>query len=146
MSLKPKTSRFFLTMNTNRSPVSNVEERELVSNLGDALTDVFKDHNSMRQIIKFLIPGHTYSKLFIQSSAAEFAVEKGGKMKRLHAHVWLEVTHTSKIHLDLEAVKSLVKDRSGIPIPYIHVKANRKDPLANVREYLGKANLYKGKK
>lgn len=139
---KVKQSNFFITLNTNISPSSEMHERDLVKQLGRGIGKMVTEHEDMKRIIKFLIPGHVYSSRYVLSTETEYAVEKGNKQKRLHVHIWLNVEHKSKIHLDLRELKKVASERTGVNVPYCNVRVIRKNPFQNVRDYLRKANLY----
>lgn len=137
-------SNFFVTMNTNIHPQSEIEARELSQQLGKGLKRMFKDHEAWKMIIKFLIPGHSYTDEYVQLIKTKYSVERGSDPRggRIHAHAWIHVRHTSKIHLSVEGLRKALKIHTGLDVPYINIRMIRTDPFSNVERYIDKDNLY----
>lgn len=141
---KEKESNFLITLNTNKFPRSQLQSSEMVKELGRGLRTMTTEEEHLKAMIKFLTPGDVYSDDTILTIDSKYTVERGKKKGRIHAHVWIRIKHTSMIHLDREAIKEALKASTGgvMEVPYVNIRAIRKDPFSDVKKYLGKDNLY----
>lgn len=135
-----KKSSFLVTINPNIRPTSLDHATKISDCLGKAVQKLLT-HESLKQIITFLTPGHYYSTKYILDIKADFVIELGQKAKgrRVHAHVYLKIKHLSKIRLAPRTIKSIVKtamEPDCIANPYINIKAIAHDQ--NLLEYLRK--------
>lgn len=144
---KIKHSGFLITINTNYNPKQNEgNATECAEKLRSAVYDLLHDTDKLEKIIKFLIPGHTFSREYIKKVQGEFVIERGrhSKGSRIHAHATLHIDHYSKIHLDIPKIKEVLLPyfadgcTCDIKNLYINVRAIRND--LGLRNYLRKEN------
>jgi len=131
---RKQESNFFLTINTNKAPVG--DELELGTKHLQYMLDRLRDPAVLASYLKFgpkdsSYIGDKYSDVVV-SVDWNGAVETGDVLKRLHAHVWLKITHYSQIQIDVHKLTSVARRYYndclpvGSPLrvvkPYVHVK------------------------
>jgi len=141
---RPKRhSNFLITINTNQVyDPNNPDSLSLETRFDQALSTIFADTN-IPNLIDFKIDGHTFTRPYIDSINVERVIEYNGKtnQNRLHAHVFVQVAHRSKIHLKLSEIKQKIMEDTGLSNLYFYTKVYRhaNDNLENVmRNYLKK--------
>lgn len=145
-------SNFFITLNTNKS-VSG-EEAELGVKHMQQMLATLADERVIARYIKFGPVGQEYrnDKYVDVVKGVEWkaAVETGDMKNRLHAHIWLTVSHYSQVQinpqmLQFEAAKAFNKGlgiRSPLQITkkmYVHVKLLPQSDWTNImKQYIHK--------
>jgi hypothetical protein len=143
-----KHSGFFITINTNFNPKQNEEHAsECAEKLRKAVKAMLTEEERLKRIVKFLIPGDTWSTDTIKKVSSQFVIERGrhSKGSRIHSHAALHIEHRSKIRLDIPQMqKEILPFFEGgctcnIKNLYINVKIIRVNQ--GIRNYLTKENL-----
>lgn len=103
----PKSSAFFITINTNKKPVDKMEEVTLIDWLQSALENTFSKEN-MPKVLTDLETLTEPTLPVLGAVVFKYAVEVGQKPKggRVHAHSLLTVQHSTKLHVNTNKVKS----------------------------------------
>jgi hypothetical protein len=74
----------------------------------------------------------------IKSISSESTIERGEKRRAYHIHALVRIEHTSKIHLDLDKMRTFFnKEVKGEGKNYLDVKYVN-DPMFNLRKYFSK--------
>lgn len=163
-------SQFLITFNTNTA-FSEISERSVYERQAmEELLHRLQRKNATRlwaAMMKIAQPGKRYGKtsertmqvdvhadlyeelkkMFVVK-VLEAAVEVGTKQKRLHGHIFIRVTHKSRLHLDKEKILTVFNDqlykiaqRKGVAIPvtikYVNIKFIPSDRYA-VKNYVAK--------
>lgn len=132
---KPKRSCWLYTLSTNQRYAdddTNLEEDEA------AFADVIEDIcQNIGDYLIFKIEGHSFTGETVQSANSDFTIERGPKTKALHAHILIQITHFSRIHLDYEKVKLKVQEELGV-VCYMNGKLVRPTAETDLMAYLSK--------
>tara|TARA_Y100000389_G_scaffold49374_1_gene45073 strand:+ start:1642 stop:2319 length:678 start_codon:yes stop_codon:yes gene_type:complete len=154
---REQESNFFITINTNKSP--DDDELQLATRKMEQLLDQLRDPSVLAKYVKFGPKDAAYSNDnysdVIKSVTWNGAAETGDIFKRVHAHVWLSITHYSQIQIDVVKLMAETTKRfnSGLPLgsplrvdkPYIHVKLLPQSTWASVIQgYVQKGMLKNG--
>ena len=157
---RKQESNFFITINTNKAPSSPEAMTAGVQHLKAALEHLSKD-SVLAACLKFGPVDEHYSKdkyaAVITNVDWKSAIETGEIQSRLHAHVWLTITHYSQFQLNSPQIARQVKrvynekpfpesmnntQPQGMRIgrqPYVHIKLLLQGDWANVmRNYVTK--------
>ena len=146
-------SNFFITINTNKSPKTPLVAEEGVKRLEDTLQQL-SDEKNIALYLKFGPKDAAYEEDkysdVIHSLDWKAAVETGDVQKRLHAHIWLTISHYSQIQINVQMLMHLSRQifntglQLGSPLrivdmPYIHVKLLPQGDWTTVmRQYIHK--------
>lgn len=145
-----KHSNFFITLNTNRIPANDAEEETLRRIIADSVRGmsdwkVFKDLLRNMDVLDIPVPPDKVHDVRIQ-----FVTEKGKKPKggRVHAHILIKVTHSTRLRLDLPNLKAYFLDYFDAHNPehisvanvYLNVRAVRSNK--SIYDYLEKDTLF----
>ncbi|AUD57243.1 hypothetical protein [Pleurochrysis sp. endemic virus 1a] len=146
-------SNFFITINTNKSPKTPLVAEEGVKRLEDTLQQL-SDETNVALYLKFGPKDAAYEEDkysdVIHSLDWKAAVETGDVQKRLHAHIWLTISHYSQIQINVQMLMHLSRKifnaglQLGSPLrivdmPYIHVKLLPQGDWTTVmRQYIHK--------
>jgi hypothetical protein len=137
-----KLSSFFVTINTNET------NEELRPQLERAY-EYFFEH--IRDFISIIKAGATKSPMRetelekIKSIDCDVASEIGGKMHKVHLHALIKIVHRTKIHLNVNRMRSFfneVLELRGVHINSKYVAENFK----NLRAYMSKTNYQEQEK
>jgi hypothetical protein len=125
----PKSSAFFLTINTNKKPANKIEEVTLIDWLQSGLEHTFSREN-LPKALTDLTTGREPVLAVLGEVILKYGVEVGQKPKggRVHAHSLLKIQHNTKLHINPGSVKSqLVEYFKGNDVPvlslYVNVRA-----------------------
>jgi hypothetical protein len=143
---KVKFSGFHITISTNKRPQTEDDADALRMQLNVCIANTFT-HPNLKEFIAFLSEeqqkGHTYV-MNIKDVDVQYAIELGSDAARggrIHAHVVLKISHTSRIKIDIPVFKAKVTEylnmpgaRFTVPNPYIHIVVMRNSK--NLEEYL----------
>lgn len=137
-------SQFLITINTNRA------EPEGGSGLADSLRAVLRgrifEERNIPTMLNF-VQGRPRDDSAIKGVDAEFVIEVGSKFHRVHAHVLLDIYHSSRIHVDPTYLRDMVTVQlnrqlveRGLPALRGHVYVNVKAAATgwNMLKYLRK--------
>eukprot|EP00966_Prymnesium_polylepis_P171537 3965953-Prymnesium_polylepis.1 len=132
---RKQESNFFITINTNKSPL-NAEMEMAVSHMREMLR-VLADERTLSTYIKFgpVSPEYREDRFadVIHNIDWKANVETGDVVRRLHAHIWLTITHYSQVQLNVQMLQHAASQafNRGLPLgsqlridmkPYVHVK------------------------
>ena len=132
---KPKRSSWLYTVSTNQryeDDDPNLENDEAVFN--DVVYDICEN---IGDYLVFKVDGDGFTDDKVQYANSDFVVERGGKTKALHAHILIQISHHSRIHLDYEGIKRQVEESLGIKV-YINGKLCKPTSDHYLSEYLHK--------
>ena len=105
MPRRKQESNFFLTINSNKTP-DNPENKHLVVTRMEAMLTKLANERVLATYLKFGPKADEYKEDVyadvIHSVDWKAAVETGDVMKRVHAHVWLTITHYSQIQINVQ--------------------------------------------
>lgn len=144
---RKQESNFFITINTNLS----ANAVGVAKTLESVLTDIAAEQT----LATYLTFGPKHDEYtndkyqdVVHSVSWSSNVEVGDVAKRVHAHIWLTVTHYSQIQIDVRSLMHTVKTTyakhsPGAPLrrlPYVHVKLlPQSDWTSVMRQYIHKA-------
>ena len=149
---RKQESNFFITINSNKSPISS--EMELGVRRMQAMLKDLADARTMSTYLKFGPVDKQYEKDkfadVIHNIDWMANVETGDLVHRLHAHIWLTITHYSQVQINVHvlahaaraAFNAGIRDGSKLRIdlkPYVHVKLLPQSDWTNVmKQYIHK--------
>jgi len=113
--MKKKNSSFGISVNLNKKTPQSVEQAvEEHGELKNAIKDIFGDKKSVKPIIDIIEPSGSWSD--VKKVKTNFAIELGEKPRggRVGAHLHVSVDHNTKIRINIEELKSMVKSKLGI--------------------------------
>lgn len=132
---RKQESNFFITINSNKSPL-NTEMEMAVSHMKEMLR-VLADERTLSTYIKFgpVSPEYREDRFadVIHNIDWKANVETGDVVHRLHAHIWLTITHYSQVQLNVQMLQHAARQafNRGLPLgsqlridmkPYVHIK------------------------
>ena len=155
---RKQESNFFITINSNKAPCEAEGQDDVVKAMERVLKHL-QEERVLARCIRFgpKHPEHYSADKYadvIHSLDFKGAVETGDKQKRVHAHIWLTVTHYSQIQLNIQMLqhetlteynKALSNIRSESKyfieaLPYVCVKLLPQSDWTDVmRQYIHKA-------
>ena len=152
-------SNFFLTINCNKSPMEPEHVQIAVKQM-EKMLEALSDESVVSQYLKFGPKDAHYQKDkysdVIHSIDWMAKVETGDVMRRVHAHVWMTITHYSQVQINVQMLMHLARKyyNDGIPfgiqinknsylhldeMPYCHVKLLPQSDWTDVmRQYIHK--------
>lgn len=130
------TTNFLLTLNTNKFPQTEEDLDFWEKTTTSMIESEFNQRNVIESITKQL-NGTKY----IYSSDMKYNTEIGQKKygKRYHCHIYLKITHTGEIMIDLINLREIVERYwilIGVTNPYINAKIITSE--SGIMEYLNK--------
>ena len=144
---RKQESNFFITINTNLSANAVTVAKTLESVLADIAVE--------QTLATYLTFGPKHGEYIkdkyedvVHSISWSSNVEVGDVAKRVHAHIWLTVSHYSQIQINVRSLMHTVKNSyakhsPGAPLkrlPYVHVKLlPQSDWTSVMRQYIHKA-------
>lgn len=138
-----KTSDFFITISTLYRPKNEADYEDKATEFEEALIELFDENDIGNLVLKF-IRGHEadadHWEDVIHKSAAEYGVEVGTDRRghRIHAHVLLEIVHTSFIQVDREKIEEfLLNHLRWAKNIYVHIDMVNKS-MRNILNYIRK--------
>lgn len=155
---RKQESNFFITINTNKSPDKAEDIDIAIKHMENMLTKL-ADETVLATYLRFGPKDQCYEKDkyadVVHSVDWKAAVETGDVMKRVHAHVWLTVTHYSQIQINVQMLMYQARKyyNEGMPLvqlggksvlsmdefPYVHVKLLPQSDWTDVmRQYIHK--------
>lgn len=113
-----KNSNFVFTINTNRQLGADDEEllpfcRKLKDVIDKNIFDKIEEH------IVFLEPGHSWEKRYVKKAECDSNVERGDKFDQVHAHLFVGVSHYSKIRLNTSSIRQVLMKKLDLSGVYI---------------------------
>ena len=154
---RKQESNFFITINSNKSPCDAKGQDDVVKAM-EAVLKHLQIERVLARCTRFgpKHPEHYSADKFtdvIHSLDFKGAVETGDKQKRVHAHIWLTVTHYSQIQLNIQmlqhetrkeynkALAAIGREEHKIgALPYVCVKLLPQSDWTDVmRQYIHKA-------
>jgi len=161
---RKQESNFFITINSNKSP-EDTEHVELAVKHMEQMLERLSDERVLATYLRFgpkdaSYEGDKYTDV-IHSVDWKAAVETGDVMKRVHAHIWLTITHYSQIQINVHMLMHQARQHynAGMPfgirvggtdksggsfltmdeMPYVHVKLLPQSDWTDVmRQYIHK--------
>ena len=153
---RKQESNFFLTINSNKSPTTP-EDTDRCYKAMERMLAVIADEHYMSQYIKFGPKSDHYEhdkyNDVIHSVDWKAAVETGDQLNRVHAHIWVTITHYSQIQINVHMLMHIVRQYYNEHIgstdahdplrmndnPYVHVKLLPQGDWTSVmRQYIHK--------
>lgn len=108
---RKQESNFFLTINTNKAPGGDLLDVGIKHM--EAMLNYLSEETVMASYLKFGPKDDSYIEDkfadVIHSIDWKGAVETGDSLKRLHAHVWLTITHYSQIQINVQMLMHLAR-------------------------------------
>jgi hypothetical protein len=126
-----------VTINSNRKPKTIAQKNAMVEALSGYIDSQFNEQGFVGDFVTILRPGDSMDR--IKSIDTSFAVEQGKKRGRIHAHITMEIIHSTKIRLDPLVLVAGIEEALGYK-PYVHIQGTR-NAAFNLREYAAKNNL-----
>lgn len=115
-------------MNTNMKPRTEQEGATMMAQLRTGIVDVLGTRRKVLPFIKFRDNPGDRRDLLIGSMQSDIGVELGTKNGRLHAHIYLRITHWVGglgIHLYKDAMQQALDQHMrtvyALQIPYLHI-------------------------
>jgi len=109
---RKQESNFFITINTNKSPEDPVDMNTSVQAMERMLRDISQE-KVLASYIRFGPKHKEYEEDkyadVIHSVDWKANVETGDKLKRVHAHIWMTMTHYSQVQINVHALMHLSK-------------------------------------
>lgn len=131
-------SVFHITINSNQKPPTRNVEIGMRDALSGYVRNNFSDPGFLQELVMFQPGTGEYNDYYIEDVDLDFAIEKGTKRGRIHAHLVLSVVHRSRIRLRRETIEDTVKQQLGYS-PYVHI-TSRGDRTFNLKAYNRKEN------
>lgn len=103
---KKAWSNYFITINTNRKPSPDRAYAQ-ASEFRNWLVNYVFTNDMYRQVLVLNGGADTYDTDSVQNISTIVVVEVGGKQNRLHAHVLMNIEHTSNVLVDYPRFKAL---------------------------------------
>jgi hypothetical protein len=130
---KMSYSNFFITLNTNKDEQSASSTYK--QNFDTAVKYVFDKHHIKKYLIDVNHPG-SLSYKYVKSITAEYALEVGSSLHRLHCHALVSVSHKTRMKLNLDKVRQLFKAVLGDTI-HLDVKVSG-GGVKSIQDYITK--------
>lgn len=127
-------SSFLITINTNRSVSSDID-RDVLSSMMRPILHRLLDDRNIPLMLKFR--DGTRDNGLIRGVDSEFAIEVGGKQRRLHAHILTNIYHNTKIHIDPLYIREEVTDQLNDALAAAGEPRLRGKVYVNVRHVKG---------
>lgn len=139
-SAKLRHSTFHLIANTNQRHIPHSIALTDECNRLQFATSGIIDGDNCKNFVKFLKPGHSWTKQFIKGAITKGAIERGEKYDQVHAHMLISIAHYSSVHLDLDKIKQHFLQATGLPSMYFKLQVHKraKSPEQILEEYLDK--------
>ena len=159
---RKQESNFFITINSNKSPTTPEHMEIAVKHMDKMLQTLSKDA-VLAQYLRFGPKDPSYQDDIysdvVHSVDWKAAVETGDKQKRVHAHIWLTITHYSQVQINIQMLMHLARkyynEGMGVHLwngnartlhmdefPYVHVKLLPQSDWTDVmRQYIHKGML-----
>lgn len=157
---RKQESNFFITINPNKTP-SNEDLPNATKAMQGMLAHISRD-DILATYIKFGPKDDTYQKDkyvdVVHSIEWQANVETGDRLKRLHTHIWLTITHYSQVQINIQMLQHLARGAYNSSLeqmypnigfnhylriqelPYVHVKLLPQSDWTDVmRQYIHKA-------
>lgn len=133
---KLKSSQFLLTINTNQSYLNDPNIEGDTQYFDETLQRMF---NNPLSYLTIKNEGETWTKQYVQDSDVQYAIELGGKYKKLHAHCIIKIKHYTSIQIDAAKIRRYIEQEMGLPSIHVNFKllrGNREE--INIENYLAK--------
>ena len=151
-------SNFFLTINTNKTSDDPMIHHSIYSNLERVLKKISQEQ-VIASYLKYGPADNAYANDqfsdVVQSLNWSSNVEEGDVLKRVHAHIWLTITHYSQLQINVQMLMHIVKREYNAGLgdgfisknsplkmtrqPYVHVKLLPQSDWTDVmRQYIHK--------
>ncbi len=101
--VRVKSSSFHITMNTNQRYTNKESLRLDLKPIWDALHTVYGTRESVREIVEILNPLDTFDGS-VGSVSSDSGIEYANS--GLHAHTLITILHTTKLRINLKALRS----------------------------------------
>jgi len=136
-----RNSNFYVTINSNKRVIlvdSLKPEEEAYFKKFDAAWKGYFD-KSPDDWLKFLVAGNNTENSIKSVDILGSAELQSSQRAMIHAHLLIEIKHFSKIHLDVDKLRSYMVSTMG---HHIHidnkVPGNRKEDLDRIKAYITK--------
>ena len=133
-NIKPKSSAFLLTLNTNQQFKEDdphlKDDIEIFNNCINQLL------NNIDEYIK-LPEGDIWNDKLIKNVDIDYTIERGLKKGQLHIHILFKIKHFTKIQLNYDKIKKKCDDL-GLKNIYCYNRLLKPNDSDNVEDYLNK--------
>lgn len=139
-------STWLVTVNTNKAPQGNTpaevraDAKRLAAKVERLTAALWSAESMAAGAVKFLIKGHSFTTDYILKAEAEYAVEIGEVLQRIHSHSLVSIEHRSKIHLDYEYIRRFFIENSDGEFTNIHLDVKFVPGRQNALQYLRKGS------
>ena len=153
---RQQESNFFITINSNKAPVQTEHVKAVVDGMKRVMEQLANE-SVLATYLKFGPKSEAYHDDkyadVVRSVSWKAAVETGDKMRRVHAHVWLTVSHYSQIQINVQMLMYLTRlyYNAAVPnvgtlsmqdMPYVHVKLLPQAEWTDImRQYIHKGMM-----
>lgn len=145
---KLSMSEWFVTVNTNKAPRTEMDSIVLVEKLKAAVTEL-GTVPGLAKVLQFMDPGSGVAiepdPYAIKNAAINFVTEVGKRYHRVHVHFKLTIVHSGKIHISKRGLEEFLLEQIDDPeitSLYTHWIFNRgKSYTFNLEQYLRKDQL-----
>ena len=116
-----------VTVNPNKAPQGltpqavKADARRLSEKIRRITALLWSPQSLANGALKFLIPGHAFTREHVVNVSTNFAVEVGARFNRIHSHSVVQVEHRSMIHLDYAYIRQFFIDNSGGEFANVHL-------------------------
>lgn len=134
-------SYFLITINTN-IPYNDVPQ-DLIPKFQDAIKQIFYTDDGFTDIIDDKNNKDGINPKLIQGIQCTYCIEKGDKQERVHAHIYYQIDHRTKLHINKTRLTKSINDKLGIKSCYINIKVVPyvKDDKTSIMEYMAKSHI-----
>lgn len=151
MARRKQESNFFVCLNTNL-PVIDEDPSGAIGKMRAACAELTKEKSIATYLQFGPVDRHYSADLYndvVHSIDCKVGVEIGPQEKKLHAHMWLTITHYSQIQINKQMLshmfKKMFNDSPGAAayhikkLPWIHIKLLPQSDWTDVmRQYIHK--------
>ena len=151
---RKQESNFFITINSNKSPDPGETFDVCVAHM-EKMLQRLSEEKEMAAYFKFGPVDAVYSKDkfydVVHNTEWKANVETGDVQHRLHAHIWLTVSHYSQIQMNVSMLQHLARQyyNEGFPVnlsklritakPYVNVKLMPQSDFTTImKQYIHK--------
>ena len=134
-NIKPKSSAFLLTLNTNQQ--FKEDDPHLKDDIEIFNICINQLLNNIDEYIK-LPEGDSWNDKLIKNVDIDYTIERGLKKGQLHIHILFKIKHFTKIQLNYDKIKKKICDDLGLNNIYCYNRLLKPNDSDNVEDYLNK--------
>jgi len=134
-NIKPKSSSFLLTLNTNQQ--FKEDDKHLKDDIEIFDGCINELLNNVDQYLK-LPETDQWNEETIKNVDIDYTIERGTKKGQLHVHIMFKIKHFTKIQLNYDKIKKKICDDLGLKNIYCYNRLLKPNDSDNVQDYLNK--------